>query len=68
MSTYTFREKVDLNELATRIVNTSDYYDICDVYGSESDAIESITSDLVNSPLTIISALVDMIEELQAEV
>ena len=68
MERYTFKEEVNLNELARRIVNTADLYDIKDAYGSIEEADRAITSDLVNDPISIIVSLVEMIEELQSEV
>lgn len=64
-TTYIFKEEVNLTELATRIVNTADPYEVMDVFDSEENAIKEITSDLVNNPLAIIVSLVEMIEELQ---
>ncbi len=67
-TTYLFREEVNLSELAKRIVNTADLYDVIDVFGSIDEADRAITSDLVNNPLAIIISLVEMVEELQSEV
>ena len=68
MERYTFKEEVNLNELARRIVNTADLYDVIDAYGSIDEADKAITNDLVNEPISIIVSLVEMIEELQSEV
>jgi len=68
MERYTLKEKVNLNELARRIVNTADLYDVMDAYGSIDEADKAITNDLVNDPISIIVSLVEMIEELQSEV
>ena len=64
MAKYTFKEEIKLNELAERIVDTADHYELMDAYGTRENAINEILSDLKNDPLSIIESLVNTIEEL----
>lgn len=66
MKTYT--EEINLNELAKRITDLVDYYDLMDAYDTEENAIAETTKDLVNNPIAIIEWLVSYAEELQSEV
>lgn len=66
-TTYTFKEEVNIKELATRIINTADLFTVRDVFGSVEAATEEIANDLINNPLAIIISLVEQIEELQQE-
>jgi len=65
MTTYTFTEKVDLTRLAKRVIDTADFYNVLDVFGTEENAIQQIADDLIHNPLAIIESLVETIEELQ---
>ena len=52
---------MDLSVLAQRIIDI-DYYEFMD-----NDAtIETVSEDIINDPLTVISWLLDTIDELQA--
>ena len=66
MTTYTFKEEVNLSELAKRIIDTGDLYEIEDLYGDYETAVKEVTKQLVNDPLAVISYLVGTVEELQA--
>ena len=58
-----------INKIAKRIIDVSDMYELWDSFGTdEVDQIDGITDAIVNDPLSVIETLVDMIEELQAEV
>lgn len=58
-----------INKIAKRIIDVSDMYELWDSFGTdEADQIDGITDAIVNDPLSVIETLVDMIEELQAEV
>lgn len=58
-----------INKIAKRIIEVSDMYELWDSFGTdEADQIDGITDAIVNDPLSVIENLVDMIEELQAEV
>ena len=65
MTTYTFTEKVDLTGLAKRVIDTADFYNVLDVFGTEENATQQIADDLIHNPLAIIESLVETIEELQ---
>lgn len=65
MKTYT--EEINLNELAKRITDLVDTYDLMDAYDTVENAISETTNDLVNNPLAIIEWLVSYAEELQGE-
>jgi len=64
----TFREELNLTELAKRITDLVDHYDLMDAYDTEENAIVETTKDLVNNPLALIEWLVSYAEELQSEV
>ena len=63
----TFREEINLTELAKRITDLVDYYDLVDAYDTEEKAIAETTKDLVNNPLALIEWLVSYAEELSDE-
>lgn len=55
----------ELNELTQRILAVSDTYDIRDTYDTENDALQGVADCIINDPLTVISELLTIIEDLQ---
>ena len=55
-----------VHDLAVRIVDTMDAYEIANTYENEAEAIEETKRDITGDPLVIIEYLLDLVEELQA--